>query len=110
MLAEDVRLLEHALAGGNGRASNGAAAAGPPNACRVRVPANDDVTTLLTALHRVCAEHTGGVPLFVHLLVPSLEVVVRAASVSVDGSAELAAKIDALFGTGACTVEHAGRS
>jgi hypothetical protein len=50
------------------------------------------------------------VPLFVHVLVPSLEVVVRAASVSVDGSTELATKIDALLGAGACTVEHAGRA
>jgi DNA polymerase-3 subunit alpha len=109
VLAEDVRLLEHALAGG-GRPSNSGATAGPPNACRVRVLGEGDVTTLLQTLHRLCAEHTGGVPLFVHLLVPSLEVVVRAAGVSVDGSPELTTKIDALLGPGACTVEHAGRS
>jgi DNA polymerase-3 subunit alpha len=109
VLAEDVRLLEHALAGG-GRPSNGGAAPGPPNACRVRVPGEGDITTVLQTLHRLCAEHTGGVPLFVHLLVASLEVVVRAAGVSVDGSPELTTKIDALLGPGACTVEHAGRS
>ena len=51
-----------------------------------------------------------GVAIALSLFVPSLEVVVRAAAVSVDGSAELAAKIDALVGPGACTVEHAGRA
>jgi DNA polymerase-3 subunit alpha len=108
VLAEDVRLLEHALAG-NGRASQGNGG-GPPNACRVRVPGDGDVDALLGGLRRVCSEHAGGVPLFVHVLVPSLEVVVRAASVSVDGSAELSAKIEALLGPGTVTVEHAGRA
>jgi DNA polymerase-3 subunit alpha len=108
VLAEDIRLLEHALAG-NGRAANGGGA-GPPNACRVRIPGDGDVTSVLGGLRRVCSEHAGGVPLFLHVLVSSLEVVVRAASVSVDGSAELAAKIEALLGPGTVTVEHAGRT
>jgi DNA polymerase-3 subunit alpha len=108
VLAEDVRLLEHALAG-NGRATNGESG-GAPNACRVRVPGEGDVAALLGALRQVCGEHAGGVPLFVHVLVPSLEVVVRAAVVSVDGSPELAAKIEAVLGPGTVTVEHAGRA
>jgi len=109
VLAEEVRLLEHALAAGAGRGPNGHAA-GPPNACRVRVPGAGDVGTLLSGLHRVCDEHAGGVPLFVHVLVSSLEVVVRAGGVSVDGSPDLVTKIEALLGPGACTVEHAGRA
>ena len=106
VLAEDVRLLEHALAPGRGTNGGGA---GPPNACRVRVPADGDVAGVLSGLRTVCGEHAGGVPLFVHVLLPSLEVVVRV-SVSVDGSPELTTKLDALLGTGACTVEHAGRA
>jgi DNA polymerase-3 subunit alpha len=109
VLAEEVRLLEHALAAGAGRPSNGGGG-GAPNACRVRVPGDADVGTVLTGLRRVCGEHVGGVPLFIHVLVPSLEVVVRAAGIAVDGSAELAAKIETLLGPGACTVEHAGRT
>jgi DNA polymerase-3 subunit alpha len=108
VLAEEVRLLEHALA--PGRAGNGSSRAGSPNACRVRVPADGDVAGRLSGLRKVCGEHAGAVPLFVHVLVPSLEVVVRAGSFSVDGSAALAAKIEALLGPGACTVEHAGRA
>jgi len=108
VLAEEVRLLEHALGGGPSRGSNGGG--GAPNACRVRIPGDGDIGAMLSGVRRVCGEHAGGVPLFVHVLVPSLEVVVRAAAVSVDGSAELAAKIDALLGAGACTVEHAGRA
>jgi DNA polymerase-3 subunit alpha len=108
VLAEEVRLLEHAL--GGGRPGNGGAATGPPNACRVRISADGDVATSLSALRRVCGEHVGAVPLFLHVLVPSLEVVVRAAAVSVDATAELTGKIEALLGPGACTVEHAGRA
>jgi hypothetical protein len=110
VLAEDIRLLEHALAAAAGRAANGSAAPAVPNACRVRVPSDGDVAAVLSGLRRVCGEHPGEVPLFVHVLVPSLEVVVRAAGVSVDGSKELAAKIEALLGPGTVTVEHAGRA
>jgi hypothetical protein len=76
----------------------------------VRVPSDGDVAAVLSGLRRVCGEHAGEVPLFVHVLVPSLEVVVRAASVSVDGSKELTGKIEALLGPGTVTVEHAGRA
>ena len=108
ILAEDVRLLEQALAGGAPRTAGGPVS-GPPNACRVRMPATCD-GTMMGALRQACEEHAGAVPLFVHVLVPSLEVVVRAGGVSVDGSAELTAKIEALLGPGTVTVEHAGRA
>jgi DNA polymerase-3 subunit alpha len=109
VLAEEVRLLEHALSNGGGRNGNGAAS-GPPNACRVRVPSEGDVAATLEALRRVCGEHGGGVPLFLHMLVPSLEVVVRAGGVSVDASTAMTEKIEALLGPGSVTVEHAGRA
>jgi DNA polymerase-3 subunit alpha len=109
VLAEEVRLLEHALAGGLGR-GNGAVPTGPPSACRVRVPSEGDVAALLTSLRQVCGEHEGAVPLFVHVVVASLEVVVRAGGVSVDGSPELTGRIEALLGPGTVTVEHVGRA
>jgi DNA polymerase-3 subunit alpha len=110
VLAEEVRLLEHALSVGTGRRSNGGAMAGPPNACRVRVPADGDVARTMGALRDVCAQHTGGVPLFLHVQVPSLEVVVRAGGVSVDASSAMTEKIEALLGPGTVTVEHAERA
>jgi DNA polymerase-3 subunit alpha len=109
VLAEEVRLLEHALAGGAVR-GDGAPAAGPPSACRVRLPGEADAVTALSALRQVCDEHAGTVPLFVHVPVPGLEVVVRASGVSVDASAKLTGKIEALLGPGTVTVEHAGRA
>ena len=76
----------------------------------MRVPGEGDAATVLSALRQVCDEHGGAVPLFVHVAVASLEVVVRAAGVSVDASAELVGKIEALLGPGTVTVEHAGRA
>jgi DNA polymerase III subunit alpha len=112
VLAEQVRLLEHAAAAIADRAAhgNGGAAQGPPNACRVLVPANGDAAAVLARLREMCGEHAGEVPLFVHVLVSSLEVVVRAAGISVDASPALIAGIEALLGQGAVKVEHAGRA
>ena len=84
--------------------------AGPPNACRIRVPADGDIARTMGALRDVCAQHAGGVPLFLHVQVPLLEVVVRAGGVSVDASSAMTEKIEALLGPGTVTVEHAGRA
>jgi DNA polymerase-3 subunit alpha len=109
ILAEDIRLLEQALADGNSRARPGLTS-GEPNACRVRVPASDDPAETIATLRRLCAEHPGRVPLFVHLVVASQEVVVRARGLSVDPSPELIAKAETLLGPGVVTVEYAGRA
>jgi hypothetical protein len=106
VLAEEVRLLEQSLAAGGGRSRNG----GEPSACRVRVRAGADSAERLAALRRVCEEHPGGVPVFVHLLLASSEVVVRARAVSVDAGQELVAKLEALLGPGAAVIDHAGRA
>jgi DNA polymerase-3 subunit alpha len=105
VLAEDVRLLEQSLAAG-GRPRNGGEAA----ACRVRVRAGEDSAERLAGLRRLCEEHPGTVPVFVHVLLPAAEVVVRARGVGVDASRELAAKLDALLGAGATVIDHAGRA
>jgi DNA polymerase-3 subunit alpha len=103
ILAEDVRLLDGALAGG-ARGRNG----GEPNACRVRVPATGDAAATLAAVRQALEAHPGGVPVFLHLLTPGQEVVVRARNVSVEPGPDLIARLEALLGAGAVTVEHAG--
>jgi len=104
VLADDVRALEQSLgaAGPRGGADSEASAA------RVRVAAEGSATTL-AALRAACQAHPGGVPVFVHVLLQGVEVVVRSRSVSVDASPALVAEVDALLGPGAMTVEHAGR-
>ena len=64
----------------------------------------------LNALRRLCEEHAGTVPVFLHLLLPGHEVVVRARGVAVDASGTLVAKLETLLGTGAAVIEHAGRA
>jgi DNA polymerase-3 subunit alpha len=110
VLAEQVRLLENALAVMKGRSNGNAGERGAANACRVRLPARDDMAAILGDVRRLCAEHPGDVPLFVHVPVDGLEVVVRAAAVSVDASPALTDKIHALLGPGTMMVEYAGRA
>jgi DNA polymerase-3 subunit alpha len=105
VLAEDVRLLEQSLAGG-GRARNG----GEATACRVRLRAVEDSAERLSALRRVCEERPGPVPVFVHVLLPGTEVVVRARGVSVDGSRDLVVRIEELLGVGTAVIDYAGRA
>jgi DNA polymerase-3 subunit alpha len=105
ILADDIRLLEQALADGTRRAVSG-----EPNACRIRVPAGAGPEGTLAQLRQLCAEHPGRVPLFLHVVVDVQEVVVRARGLSVDASPELVAQAETLLGPGAVTVEYAGRA
>jgi DNA polymerase-3 subunit alpha len=106
VLAEEVRLLEQSLAGGAGRPRNG----GEATACRVRVPGGDDSAERIAALRRLCEEHPGGVPVFVHVLLPTTEVVVRARGVSVEATPDLVTRLEELLGAGAATIDYAGRA
>ena len=104
VLAEDARLLEHSLGATTTRAKTG----GEPSACRIRVRGNGDATPQqLATLRKLCEEHPGGVPVFVHVLVPGLEVVVRSRGISVDAGAALNEKVRALLGPAALTVDYA---
>jgi hypothetical protein len=47
------------------------------------------------------------VPVFVHVLLPQHEVVIRVRALAVDGSAELLAALEARFGPGAIRVDYA---
>ncbi|OGL01583.1 MAG: DNA polymerase III subunit alpha [Candidatus Rokubacteria bacterium RIFCSPHIGHO2_12_FULL_73_22] len=109
VLAEDIRPLEQALADGSGR-PRGGAAGGEPNACRIRVAPGEDAAAVLAAVRQVCAAHPGGVPVFLHLVLPAQEVVVRARGLSVDGSPALVARGESVLGPGAVSVEYAGRA
>jgi len=106
VLAEDVRLLETVL----GESGSTPMVAGEPNALRVRVVPGADPKATVAAVREICAGHRGRVPLFVHVVLPSEEVVVRARGVLVDASAELCERLGALLEPAAITVEYAGRA
>jgi len=109
VLAEDIRLLEQALAESSGRPRNGGAAP-EPNACRIRVAPGKDASASLAVVRQLCEAHPGRVPVFLHLLLDAQEVVVRARGLSVDGSQELVAEGETTLGAGAISVDYAGRA
>jgi len=108
VLAEDVRLLEQALADYGSRPKNGGVS--EPNACRIRVAPGEEPSAVLAAVRQLCAEHPGRVPVFLHLVLGGQEVVVRTRGLSVDGSKELVANGETLLGPGAISVDYAGRA
>jgi DNA polymerase III subunit alpha len=108
VLAEDVRLLEQALADYGSRPKNGGAS--EPNACRIRVTPGEDPSAALAAVRQLCGEHPGRVPVFLHLVLGAQEVVVRTRGLAVDGSKELVADGEMLLGPGAISVDYAGRA
>jgi DNA polymerase-3 subunit alpha len=104
VLAEDVRPLAHALDEGAMRG----APAGEPHALRIRLRPGDDVAHVMGAVKALCGDHRGRVPVFLHVLLPEQEVVVRARALAVNPSPELLRKLDELLGPAASTVQHAG--
>jgi DNA polymerase-3 subunit alpha len=109
VLAEDVRLLEQALADSANRPRNGGGAP-EPSACRIRVAPGEDPKIALAAVRQLCAEHPGRVPVFLHLMIGQQEVVVRTRAFSVDASPELLAEGETVLGPGAISVDYAGRA
>src|SRR6058998_2813268 len=107
VLAEDVRLLEQALAESGGRPKNGGVS--EPNACRIRLTPGEDPSAALAAVRQLCGEHPGRVPVFLHLVLGGQEVVVRTRGLSVDGSTELVTAGETLLGPGNISVDYAGR-
>ena len=81
-----------------------------PQTCRIRVPGRSDAQGLLEAVRQLLLAHPGRVPVFLHLLLPEREVVVRATGVAVEPTDELAAKVNTLLGEGSMLVEYAGRA
>ena len=109
VLAEDVRLLEQALADSASRPRNGGGAP-EANACRIRVMPGEDPQVALKIVRQLCDEHPGRVPVFLHLVIGGQEVVVRTRTLSVDGSSELVAEGETALGPGAVSVDYAGRA
>jgi DNA polymerase-3 subunit alpha len=118
VLVEEIKPLEEALGdgalagnghgngngSGNGRASNA-------HACRIRVSAAAEaLPALLESVKAACREHEGRTPLFVHVLLPEQEVVVRVKELAVEPAAELVSKVEGLLGPGSILVEYAGRA
>jgi DNA-directed DNA polymerase III PolC len=109
VLAEDVRLLEQALAESAGsRPKNGAVS--EPNACRIRFAPGEDPGAAMAAVRQLCDQHPGRVPVFLHLLIGGQEVVVRTRGLSVDGSKELVTEGETFLGPGNISVDYAGRA
>jgi DNA polymerase-3 subunit alpha len=128
VLAEEIKPLEDAVAngglggnghgngnghanghGGNGRgAGNGGDVA---HACRIRVSAaSEPLDEVLASVKAACREHEGRTPLFVHVLLPTQEVVLRVKELGVDPAPDLVAKVEGLLGQGSILVEYAGRA
>jgi DNA polymerase-3 subunit alpha len=104
VLAEDVRLLENVL----GETGAAPAVANEPNAVRVRVVANGEPRATLAAVREICAGHPGRVQLYIHVGLPSQDVVIRARGVLVDAGPALCERLQTLLGPAAVTVEYAG--
>ena len=65
--------------------AGGAVGDGHPHTCRIRSSGSAEaVEALLASVKAICREHAGRTPLFVHVLLPEQEVVVRVKELSVD--------------------------
>jgi DNA polymerase-3 subunit alpha len=106
VLAEEVRLLETVL----GERGSVPSAAGEPNAVRVRVVPGADPRATVAAVKEICASHRGRVALYIHVVLPTEEVVVRSRGLLVDASGELCERLGALLEPTAITIEYAGRA
>jgi len=115
VLAEEIKPLEEAMgnagttgANGHGNGNGHDAAA---HACRIRVSATaESLPDLLASVKAACREHEGRTPLFLHVLLPEQEVVVRVKELAVEPAAELVTKVEGLLGPGSILVEYAGRA
>jgi DNA polymerase III subunit alpha len=109
VLAEEIKPLEDAVGNGNGHGGNGAG--GAAHACRIRVSAAAEaLPALLDSVKSACREHEGRTPLFLHVLLPEQEVVLRVKELAVDPAPGLVTKVEGLLGPGSILVEYAGRA
>jgi DNA polymerase III subunit alpha len=114
VLAEEIKPLEEAMGNlapaGNGH-GNGAGDGAAAHACRIRVSAAvEALPDLLASVKAACREHEGHTPLFLHVLLPEQEVVLRVKELAVDPASDLVTKVEGLLGPGSILVEYAGRA
>jgi len=118
VLAEEIKPLEEAMGNlapaGNGQGNGTGTGTGPgaaAHACRIRVSAAADaLPDLLASVKAACREHEGRTPLFLHVLLPEQEVVLRIKELAVDPASDLVTKVEGLLGPGSILVEYAGRA
>ncbi|HEX5129921.1 MAG TPA: hypothetical protein VFV90_09250, partial [Usitatibacter sp.] len=127
VLAEEIKPLEDAVGNGSltGDGHGNGAGHGHPmghgnghgnghvdaHACRIRVSAAaESLPTRLAAIKAACREHEGRTPLFLHVLLPEQEVVVRVKELGVNPEPDLVSKVEGLLGPGSILVEYAGRA
>ena len=104
VLAEEIKPLDEALTDAGAGDLEGQALT-----CRIRVRVGEQsVETLLTSVRALCREHRGRTPLFLHVLLPEQEVVIRATELAVEPDTAMSAKVEALLGQGSMLVEYAG--
>jgi DNA polymerase-3 subunit alpha len=105
VLAEEVRSVDEVLREGKPRERGPDAR---PHACRLHVRGEQGEATTLANLARVCAEHAGAVPLFVHVVLAEQEVVLRSLALRVSAGPACVAALEAILGPGAVVVDDAG--
>jgi DNA polymerase III subunit alpha len=121
VLAEEIKPLEDAVgngslagnghANGNGTGNGRGSGADVAHACRIRVSAAaESLAALLGSVKAACREHEGRTPLFLHVLLPEQEVVLRVKELGVEPAPGLVAKVEGLLGPGSILVEYAGRA
>jgi hypothetical protein len=118
VLAEEIKPLEEAMGNlapaGNGQGNGTGTGTGPgaaAHACRIRVSAAAEaLPDLLASVKAACREHEGRTPLFLHVLLPEQEVVLRIKELAVDPASDLVTKVEGLLGPGSILVEYAGRA
>jgi DNA polymerase-3 subunit alpha len=118
VLAEEIKPLEEAMGNvapaGNGQGNGTGTGTGPgaaAHACRIRVSAAAEaLPDLLASVKAACREHEGRTPLFLHVLLPEQEVVLRVNELAVDPASDLVTKVEGLLGPGSILVEYAGRA
>ena len=118
VLAEEIKPLEEAMGNlapaGNGQGNGTGTGTGPgaaAHACRIRVSAAAEaLPDLLASVKAACREHEGRTPLFLHVLLPEQEVVLRIKELAVDPASDLVTKVESLLGPGSILVEYAGRA
>jgi DNA polymerase-3 subunit alpha len=119
VLAEEIKPLEEAVGNGaltgpghaNGNGNGHGSAQDVAHACRIRVSAAaESLPALLASVKAACYEHEGRTPLFLHVLLPEQEVVLRVKELGVEPAPDLVAKVEGLLGPGSILVEYAGRA
>ena len=114
VLAEEIKPLEDAMRPAAGTAAarmHGGAAAPHVSRAGCASRATRSIAAARVASGAACCEeHEGRTPLFLHVLLPEQEVVVRVKELLVDPGADLVAKVESLLGPGSILVEYAGRA